>query len=73
MPEKTYFEKTTYRPLIDYGGWGIRYGRKGTAYTVSGNQGIQIVFNTSRKLILGSQMPDAFEDAIQSAIHSTDQ
>ena len=29
-------ESTKYKPLMDYGGWGIRYGKNGKAYNVSG-------------------------------------
>jgi hypothetical protein len=30
----------TYSPLKDSEGWGIRYGRRGKAYNVSGNKGV---------------------------------
>ena len=30
-------EATKYRPIRDFGGWGIRYGRTGKAYNVSSN------------------------------------
>ena len=33
-------EAITYSPLRGYGGWGIRYGRKGKAYNVIGNKGV---------------------------------
>ncbi len=36
---------STYNPFKDYGGWGIRGGRNGIAYTVSGNTGIDIELN----------------------------
>ena len=32
----------TYRPIMEYGGWGIRYGVKGMAYNISGNRGLQL-------------------------------
>ena len=32
-------EACIYSPL-EYGGWGIRYGFKGKAYTISGNRGV---------------------------------
>ena len=31
-----------YRPILEYGGWGIRFNRTGRAYTVSGKIGLQI-------------------------------
>lgn len=32
----------TYNPIAYYGGWGIRFGNKGKAYSVRGNQGLLI-------------------------------
>jgi hypothetical protein len=32
------YEIRTYNPIIDYGGWGIRHGSKGKAYTITGNR-----------------------------------
>lgn len=45
----------TYRPLRDYGGWGIRYGGKGKAYNVSGNKGVLLELETGKTLLIGSQ------------------
>src|SRR5438874_2325864 len=37
------FESRTYRPIREYGGWGIRYSfGNGWAYNVSGNRGVQL-------------------------------
>ena len=54
----------TYRPLKEYGGWGIRYGRKGKAYNVSGNQGVQLKLSGGKQLLIGSQQPEKLADAI---------
>jgi lysylphosphatidylglycerol synthetase-like protein (DUF2156 family) len=54
----------SYKPLAEYGGWGIRYGFTGKAYNISGNKGIQIVFNDNRKLLIGTQKSGAAEAAI---------
>ena len=55
-----------YRPLFDYGGWGIRYGRKGKAYTVSGDRGIELVLkkNIKRTVIVGSQRSQELSQAV---------
>lgn len=45
----------TYNPLRDYGGWGIRYGKKGKAYNVSGNTGVLLVFKDGSSLLIGSK------------------
>jgi hypothetical protein len=43
------WEARTYRPLLEYGGWGIRCGWKGMAYNVSGNQGVQLQFTNGKR------------------------
>jgi len=56
-----------YKPIWEYGGWGIRYGlRNGKAYNVSGNRGVQLVFKSGKKLLIGSQKPEQLEAAIRS-------
>jgi len=57
---------TTYSPVRDYGGWGIRFGAKGKAYNVRGSQGVQLVFNDGKRLLIGSQQPDKLIAAMES-------
>ncbi len=54
----------TYRPILDYGGWGIRYGSKGKAYNIRGNRGLLIEFKEGKHLMLGSQEPEILKMAI---------
>jgi hypothetical protein len=56
----------TYSPLLEYGGWGIRIGKKGRAYNVSGKQGIQIVFREGKRLLIGTQNPEQFITTVYS-------
>lgn len=58
-----------YRPIVEYGGWGIRYGFKGKAYNVSGNRGVQLVFKNGRRLLIGSQRADELAALIQARLH----
>jgi hypothetical protein len=59
-------EARTYRPIKEYGGWGIRYGWKGgKAYNVSGNRGVQLEFQNGKKLLIGSQRPEEFAQSIK--------
>jgi hypothetical protein len=57
-----------YKPILEYGGWGIRCGLsgRGRAYNVSGNKGVQLVFKGGRKLLIGSQKAEKLEEAIRS-------
>jgi hypothetical protein len=59
-----------YRPLLEYGGWGIKYGRKGWAYNVSGNMGVQLVFKNGKKLLIGSQKAQELAEAMNSIVTS---
>jgi len=54
----------SYRPIRDYGGWGIRFGPQGKAYNVSGNRGVQLVFRDGKRLLIGSQKADELAEAI---------
>jgi len=47
-----------YRPLLEYGGWGIRFGTNGTAYNIRGNKGIQLKLKNGREILIGTQKPD---------------
>lgn len=60
------YQVRTYHPIRDYGGWGIRWGREGKAYIVSGNQGLQLSLNDGRKVLIGSQRCQEFEAAVRT-------
>ena len=49
-----------YRPVVEYGGWGIRYGwgGKGKAYNVRGNMGLQLELRDGSRILFGTQRPD---------------
>jgi hypothetical protein len=57
-------EARTYRPLKEYGGWGIRGGRKNRAYNVKGNRGVQLRFTDGTRLLIGSQRAGELAAAI---------
>jgi len=58
------FKARSYSPLKEYGGWGIRYGRDGKAYNVSGNRGVQLHLSDGKQLLIGSQKPDELCEAL---------
>jgi hypothetical protein len=58
------FEVRTYKPIREYGGWGIRYGHGSKAYNVSGNRGVMLELSDGQKLLIGSQKPDDLANAI---------
>jgi hypothetical protein len=56
-----------YNPILEYGGWGMRFGffGKGKAYNVSGNKGIQLVFTNGRKLLIGTKRPEEVNGVLE--------
>ena len=62
------FEARMYRPIMEYGGWGIRcgFGKSGKAYNVKGNKGLQLVFKNDKRLLIGSQKPERLLEAMNS-------
>jgi Family of unknown function (DUF6141) len=57
----------TYRPLREFGGWGIRWaGRERMAYNVSGNRGVEVELTDGRTVMVGSQRPDELADALRA-------
>lgn len=62
----THCEARHYRPVAEYGGWGVRYGflGGGKAYNVSGNEGVQLEFADGTKLLIGSLLANEVATAI---------
>lgn len=47
-----------YRPIMEYGGWGIRIGPAGKAFNISGDIGLQLILETGKKVLIGTQEPE---------------
>ena len=65
-------EVRIYNPIMEYGGWGIKYGKMGKAYNVSGNRGIQLDFTGGKRLLIGSQKPEQLDSAIEQYLKDHD-
>jgi hypothetical protein len=58
-------EIRTFRPILEFGGWGIRYSKKyGKAYTLQGSKGIQLIFKDGKKVLVGTSNPTLWEQAM---------
>ena len=57
-------EAVTYSPLKEYGGWGIKYGRKGKAYNVSGNKGVMLALTKGNSVLIGSLRHEALAQLV---------
>ena len=57
------FQLREYRPLAEYGGWGVRRGLSGKniAYNISGNTGLQLVLKNGKKILVGTNKPVEME------------
>jgi hypothetical protein len=59
-------EIRTYKPLLEFGGWGYRVGWSGfTAYSTHGKTGVFIEFKHGKKIMIGTQKPDIWKKWIQ--------
>ncbi len=68
LAEIEHCEVRTYRPIREFGGWGIRYSFKGgKAYSVGGNEGVQLVLKGNKRLLIGSQCAADLARAINEA------
>ena len=66
------FEARTYKPVKEYGGWGIKgWSLNRIAYNVSGNQGVELTLRDGRQVMLGSQRPQELASAIAAGLGQT--
>lgn len=61
------WQARNYKPILEYGGWGIRWGPSGKAYNISGSWGVQLQFSNGKRLLIGSQRAQDFAHAIEIA------
>ena len=54
-----------YRPIPEYGGWGLRVGLNGTAYNIKGNQGMQLDLPNGKHILLGTQQPETLIEVLR--------
>jgi hypothetical protein len=62
-------EATTYCPMLDFGGWGIRVGaNKKKAWTVRGNKALLLHLKDGTQFFLGSEKPERILQWVNSAM-----
>ena len=61
-------ETCSYSALRDYGGWGVRYGKKGKAYNVSGNKGVMLTLSDGKNVLIGTRDHEALSRAIKGRL-----
>lgn len=64
------FEVRKYRPVSEYGGWGIKKKRKSNvAYNVRGNIGLQLYLKNGKKILIGTQRRQAIDYAMDKMMN----
>jgi len=56
----------SYDPERDYGGYGIRTTRSGTAYIAGGNGGVRLELAKGGMVLIGSERPEELLSAIEA-------
>ncbi len=63
------YDVRKYRPLLEYGGWVYRtryfYMDKGITYNIMGHIGLQLYLSDGKKLLIGTQRPEAMKRAMK--------
>ena len=55
-----------YRPILEFGGWGIRGLGKTKAWTARGNQAVRLHLTDDRELYVGSDVPHRLAERIRT-------
>lgn len=60
-------EAVVYRPLLDFGGWGIRGLGGRRAYSISGNRAVELHLTSGDMVVVGTNKSEALERAVNLA------
>ena len=62
-------EVVQYRPILDYAGWGIRYGKDNErVLSARGNRGVRLHMVDGSKFLIGSQRPEELALAVEGSL-----
>lgn len=54
-----------YNALTEFGGWGMKYTPKnGRCFTIQGDDGLQLILNNNKKILIGIKDPDIVESSL---------
>jgi hypothetical protein len=68
------YEIRKYNAILEYGGWGTKgsfFSRKGKAFNVSGNIGLQLYLTNGKKVLFGTQRSQAIIYAMDEMMKLT--
>ena len=58
----------TYRPFREFGGWGIRWRPGKSAWSIRGNQAVNVELRNGKSVYVGSRFPRRLAGRIDAAI-----
>ena len=61
----------TYRPIREFGGWGIRGWGRRTAWTMRGNRAVRVKLVGGREVYVGSRFPQRLAGRIDLAMQGS--
>jgi hypothetical protein len=61
-------EVVTYKPLREFGGWGLRGSRQKRAWTARGDRAVVLQTRDERRIYIGSDNPEKLEARIRTAM-----
>lgn len=65
----TSMEPVTYRPIREFGGWGVRFGGGGkSAWATRGNRALVIGLKDGKKVYVGSDKPEHLQSRISAVV-----
>ena len=59
-------ESVVYRPIAEFGGWGVRGFGKRKAWTARGDRAVKLSLSGGRELLIGSDNPQRLEERIRA-------
>ena len=57
-----------YRPIREFGGWGVRWWGGKTAWTIRGNRAVKVELRSGKAVYVGSRYPQRLAGRIEAAM-----
>ena len=60
----------TYRPIREFGGWGVRWRGRKTAWTIRGNEAVKVTLQNGKEVYVGSRFARRLAGRIEVAMRA---
>lgn len=68
LDEIVELESVEYKPLRDFGGWGLRGSRRRRIWSARGKRAVRLLLTDGRTVFIGSDEPRTLENRIRQAM-----